>query len=77
MRSLRDERQELIDECVVEERKLREEADRHARLNRAAIVVQSTWRGYMVRQELGKYRNLRKRLKRRKKLAKVKEEAKK
>ncbi|RLU15106.1 hypothetical protein DMN91_012993 [Ooceraea biroi] len=70
MRSLRDEQRELIDEYISEERRLREEAEHRGKLHKAATVIQSRWRGHMVRRELGKYKNLRKRLKRRKKLSK-------
>lgn len=77
MRFLRDERQELINECIMVEKRLREEADHRDRLSRAATIIQSTWRGYVVRQGLGKYKNLRKRLRRRKKLSEMKKEAKK
>lgn len=66
MRTLIDKRQKFIDECIAEEKRLQEEA----KLNRAATIIQSIWRGHMVRQQLGKYKNLRKRLRRRKKLSK-------
>ncbi|RLU14900.1 hypothetical protein DMN91_012787 [Ooceraea biroi] len=66
----RDEQRELIDEYISEERRLREEAEHRGKLHKAATVIQSRWRGHMVRRELGKYKNLRKRLKRRKKLSK-------
>lgn len=64
MRTLIDERQKIIDE---------EERLQEAKLNRAATVIQSIWRGHMVRQQLGKYQNLLKRLKKQKKLRKQKE----
>lgn len=57
-----DKRQKFIDECIAEEAILREEE----KLNKAAITIQSLWRGHMVRQQLGKYKGLRKRLKKQK-----------
>lgn len=69
MRALIDKQQKLIEECIAEEERLQEEA----KLNRAATIIQSIWRGYMVRQQLGKYKNLLKRLRKRKKLSKQKE----
>lgn len=69
------ERQEFIDECITEEKKLQEEAKYQEKLDKAATVIQSVWRSYMVRHELGKYKGLRKRLKRYKKLRKLKKEA--
>lgn len=65
MRAIMDERQKFIDECIAEEEILKEEE----KLNKAATIVQSIWRGYMVRQQLGKYKGLRKRLKKQKKLS--------
>jgi len=66
MRFSRDKQEELINACIIEERRLREEIEEINRLNRAAIIIQAAWKGYMVRHELGKYKNLRKRLKKRK-----------
>lgn len=66
MRALMDKRQKFIDECIAEEERLKKEE----KLNKAATLIQSTWRGHMVRQQLGKYKGLRKRLKKRKKLSK-------
>lgn len=65
MRATMDERQKFIDECIAEEEILKEEE----KLNKAATIVQSIWRGYMVRQQLGEYKGLRKRLKKQKKLS--------
>lgn len=65
MRALMDKRQKFIDKCVAGEEKLKEEEQ----INKAATVIQSIWRGHMVRQQLGKYKGLRKRLKKRKKLS--------
>ncbi|XP_029661740.1 dynein regulatory complex protein 9-like [Formica exsecta] len=70
MRALIDKRQKLIDECIAEEKRLQEEA----KLNKAATIIQSIWKGHMVRQQLGKYKNLLKRLRKRKKLSKQKKE---
>jgi len=64
MRTLIDERQKFIEE---------EERLQEAKLNRAATIIQSIWRGHMVRQQLGKYKNLQKRFKKQKKLRKQKE----
>lgn len=69
MRTLIDKRQKIIDEHIAEDKRLQEEA----KLNRAATIIQAKWRGYMVRHQLGKYKNLLKRLGRRKKLKKQKE----
>lgn len=65
MRAIMDKRQKFIDECIAEKEILKEEE----KLNKAATIVQSIWRGYMVRQQLGKYKGLRKRLKKQKKLS--------
>lgn len=65
MHALMDERQKFIDECIAEEEMLKEEE----KLNKAATLIQSMWRGHMVRQELGKYKGLRKRMKKRKRLS--------
>lgn len=64
MRALMNERQRFIDECIAEEETLKKEE----KLNKAATLIQSIWRGHMVRQQLGKYKGLRKRLKKRKRL---------
>ncbi|XP_025988484.1 dynein regulatory complex protein 9 [Solenopsis invicta] len=68
MRALMDKRQKFINKCMAEEEILKKEE----KLNKAATLIQSIWRGYMVRQQLGKYKGLRKRLKKRKKLRKRK-----
>ncbi|XP_050455609.1 dynein regulatory complex protein 9-like isoform X2 [Cataglyphis hispanica] len=73
MRDLIDKQQKLIDESIVEQKRLQEEA----KLNKAATIIQSIWKGYMVRHELGKYKNLLKRLRKRKKLGKKKNKLKK
>ena len=49
-----NKRQEFIDECIAEEKRLKEEE----KLNKAATIIQSIWRGYMVRKQLGKYKGL-------------------
>jgi len=59
-----NKRQEFIDECIAEEKRLKEEE----KLNKAATIIQSIWRGYMVRKQLGKYKDLWKQLKKRKRL---------
>ncbi|KYM90980.1 IQ domain-containing protein G [Atta colombica] len=64
IRTLMNKRQEFIDECIAEEKRLKEEE----KLNKAATIIQSTWRGYMVRKQLGKYKGLWKQLKKRKRL---------
>lgn len=64
MRALRD-KQKFIDECNAEEERLQEEAKL---LNKAATIIQLIWRGHMVRHQLGKYKNLQKRSRKRKKL---------
>lgn len=48
-----DERQKFIDVCIAMEELLKEEE----RLHKAAIVIQSAWRGHVVRQQLEKYKN--------------------
>lgn len=63
-----DNRQKFIDDCIAEEAILKEEEK-----NKAALTIQSLWKGYMVRQRLGKYKDLPKRkLKKRKGKAKKK-----
>lgn len=62
-----EKRQKFIDKCIAEEEILKKEE----KLNKAATIIQSLWRGHMVRQ-LGKYKGLRKRSKKRKKLSKKK-----
>ncbi|XP_012061589.1 PREDICTED: IQ domain-containing protein G-like [Atta cephalotes] len=64
IRTLMNKRQEFIDECIAEEKRLKEEE----KLNKAATIIQSIWRGYMVRKQLGKYKGLWKQLKKRKRL---------
>lgn len=71
MRALIDRRQKFIDKCNAEEKILQEEA----KLNRAATIIQSIWRGHMVRHQLGKYKNLQKRLRKRKKLREQRKKA--
>lgn len=68
MRTLMEKRQKFIDKCIAEEEILKKEE----KLNKAAIIIQSLWRGHMVRQQLGKYKGLRKRSKKRKKLSQKK-----
>ncbi|XP_018363544.1 PREDICTED: IQ domain-containing protein G-like [Trachymyrmex cornetzi] len=62
MHALMDKRQKFINECIAEENRLKEEE----KLSKAATVIQSTWRGHMVREQLGKYKGLWKQLKKRK-----------
>ncbi|EFN80475.1 hypothetical protein EAI_08378 [Harpegnathos saltator] len=69
MRALRDRRQEFIDECVAEEKRLQEEARYWKKLNKAATIIQAMWKGYMVRRKL---ENLREKMKNRKKLKRAK-----
>ncbi|XP_020283489.1 IQ domain-containing protein D-like isoform X2 [Pseudomyrmex gracilis] len=63
MRTLKKDGRELIDE----ETRLYNEARRRERLNEAATIIQSLWRGFMVRNKLGKYKYLRRLGKRKKK----------
>lgn len=67
MRALKKKREEFIDES----KRLEKEAKYREKLNKAATIIQSIWRGYMVRHKLGEYKSLRKR-KKRKKLNKTK-----
>ncbi|KAF7396485.1 hypothetical protein HZH66_007347 [Vespula vulgaris] len=69
---MKDERQEVIDNYLAEIKRLEEEAKYQALLNHAATVIQAAIRGYLVRHELGEYKNLRARLRKRKKLAAAK-----
>ncbi|EGI66460.1 IQ domain-containing protein G [Acromyrmex echinatior] len=69
MQALMDERQKFIDECIAEKNILKEEE----KLNKAATVIQSTWRGYMVRKQLGKYKGLWKQLKKQKRITEEKQ----
>nr|XP_012231297.1 PREDICTED: IQ domain-containing protein D-like [Linepithema humile] len=68
MRALKKKREEFIDES----KRLEEEAKHREKLNKSATIIQSVWRGHMVRHQLGKYKNLwkRKKRKRRKKQSK-------
>jgi len=61
MRALKKKREEFIDES-----KRLEEAKHHEKLNKAATIIQSIWKGHMVRHRLGKYKNLPKWKKRKK-----------
>lgn len=65
MRTLKDKRQKFINEYIAEEKILQEDTRYQERLNRAATIIQSAWKGYMVRRKLKKRR---KRLKKDKKL---------
>lgn len=53
LRALKRDGQELIDE----ETRLYE-AKHRAKLDEAATIIQSLWRGFMVREKLGKYKYL-------------------
>lgn len=63
MRALRDKRQEFIDECIAEEKRLHEEARYQEKLHKAATIIQSIWRGHMVRHKLGGFKDSGKRTK--------------
>lgn len=67
MRTLRDKRQKFINECIAEEKRLQEEARYQEKLNKAATVIQKIWRNYMARHKLGKYKDLKKQMKKLKK----------
>lgn len=62
MRALKRKREEFIEES----KRLKEEAKHREKLNKAATIIQSIWRGYMVRHQLGKYKSLLKQKKRKK-----------
>lgn len=67
MRALRDERQKFIDECIAEEKRLQEEMRYQEKLNKAATIIQRTWRSYIEQLKL-KQKDLKKHAKNRKKL---------
>ncbi|KAK2578724.1 hypothetical protein KPH14_007800 [Odynerus spinipes] len=69
LRAVRDERQAFIDACLAEIRRIEEEAKYQETINRAATIIQAAWRGYMVRHEVGEFKDLRAQLRKRKKLA--------
>ncbi|KAI4479935.1 hypothetical protein M0804_010674 [Polistes exclamans] len=69
LRAMKDERDAIIDANLAEIKRLEDEAKYQAILDRAATIIQSVWRGYMVRHQLGEYKDLRVRLRKRKKLA--------
>ncbi|XP_033225842.1 dynein regulatory complex protein 9-like [Belonocnema kinseyi] len=71
LNSLYAERQAFIDECYEEEERIRREEEYRKTLNKSALRIQSFWRGYMVRKQLGKYKELWTRLRKRKKLAAI------
>lgn len=66
LRALKRDGQELIDE----ETRLYNEARHRAKLDEAATIIQSLWKGFMVREKLGKYKYLRRLGKRKKKVEK-------
>lgn len=71
MRALKEKQEEFIEES----KRLIEEAKHREKLNKAATIIQSIWRGYVVRHQLGKYKNLWKRKKRKKPRKKMKKGA--
>ncbi|KAI4498514.1 hypothetical protein M0802_006449 [Mischocyttarus mexicanus] len=69
LRVMKDEREAIINANLAEMKRLEEEAKYQATLDHAATIIQSVWRGYMVRHQLGEYKDLRIKLRKRKKLA--------
>ncbi|XP_057335900.1 dynein regulatory complex protein 9-like [Microplitis mediator] len=64
-----DEQKVVIDEYENERAEKIKKSEYLVAINRAATIIQAAWRGYMVRKELGSYKNLWNVLKKRKKLA--------
>lgn len=64
-----DQKQAFIDECEAEKGKQVKEAEYWSAIHAAATSIQALWRGYIVRHELGRYKGLKGKLKRRKRLA--------
>ncbi|CAB0041386.1 unnamed protein product [Trichogramma brassicae] len=58
LEELRAERQVLVDEYEAEQQRILDEIEYWKAVHRAATIVQSQWRGYMVRHELGEFANL-------------------
>lgn len=65
-------RRKFVEECKERRRIIAEKEEYWCDVHKAAVVVQSLWRGTMVRRQLGQYRGLWKTLKKRKKLAEKK-----
>lgn len=59
-RNLQEERQIVVDAYMEAQRKIQEEIDYWAAVNKSATLIQSTWRGYMVRHFLGPFAELKK-----------------
>ncbi|XP_015595179.1 dynein regulatory complex protein 9 [Cephus cinctus] len=66
---VRDERQQLIDECEAETLRAKEKAEYWKIVHRSATIIQSLWRGYIVRNQLGAFKGLWNVLSKRKKQA--------
>ncbi|XP_023288859.1 uncharacterized protein LOC105696729 [Orussus abietinus] len=67
--ALREERQVFIDECYAEKDRIKREEKYWLAVHAAATKIQSTFRGHMVRHELGQYKGLQSWLRKRKRLA--------
>ncbi|XP_046741501.1 dynein regulatory complex protein 9-like [Diprion similis] len=63
---LRDARQVFIDEVLAEKERVKKEEEYWREIHRVATLIQAQWRGYMVRKQIGPFKGLRARLKKRK-----------
>ncbi|XP_048515054.1 dynein regulatory complex protein 10-like [Athalia rosae] len=66
LKALKDSRQAFIDEVTAEKERLIREEEYWKGIHRAATIIQCQWRGYMVRKQIGPFKGLWLRLKRRK-----------
>lgn len=69
--AIREERQVFIDECYAEKEQLARNEEYWQEIYGAATIIQSLWRGVMVRKQLGQFKDLWASLRKRKKLAAI------
>ncbi|KAF7994385.1 hypothetical protein HCN44_003857 [Aphidius gifuensis] len=62
-------REKFVEDCQKQRQIIADEKEYWEIVNRSAVIIQSLWKGFMVRQQLGQYQGLWKSLKKRKKLA--------
>lgn len=62
-------REKFVENCQKQRQIIADEKEYWKIVNQSAIVIQSLWKGFMVKQQLGQYQNLWKTLKKRKKLS--------
>lgn len=56
--ALQEERQKLINQYLAEEDNLKMDEEYKRAVNKAAVLIQSLWKGYMVRHRLGRYKRV-------------------